>query len=146
MNNPYEESDLDRQEGNAAAGMVVGCGAMIAFLLLLTLFFIFYPSDSEAQKLDPVSLNVEVIPADTCSLVYDMRGFRGKSVLDYARLLESLANQDGLLFAYPPDLLAMYHVEFKPSKACLSDLLDQAVIGTDLTWDCKGSNIMIYRK
>lgn len=145
-NELYEDSDLDRQEGNAAAGMVVGCGAMIAFLLLLTLFFIFYPSDSEAQKLDPVSLNVEVIPADTCSLVYDMRGFRGKTVEDYIDLLEALAADDGLFFLRPGDLLVMYHIESKGRKACLYDILNQAVIGTDLTWECDGANILIYRK
>lgn len=145
-NDPYEDSYLDRQEGNAAAGMVVGCGAMIAFLLLMTLFFIFYPSDSEAQKMKPVSLNVEVIPADTCSLVYDMRGFSGDTLLEYMAYMDSHTAGDGLFFLFSPQLLVMYHVEFKPWKACLSDLLDQAVSGTDLTWDCKGANIMIYRK
>lgn len=125
------------------ATRIVGLGAVIAFLILLGLFLAFA---SEAQKLDPVSLSVEVIPADTCALMYDMRGFRGKTVEDYIDLLEALAADDGLFFLRPGDLLVMYHIESKGRKACLYDILNQAVSGTDLTWSCEGKNILIYRK
>lgn len=36
MNNEiHEDSDLDRKESNGAAGLIVGCGAVIAFLLVI---------------------------------------------------------------------------------------------------------------
>lgn len=125
------------------ATRIVGLGAVIAFLILLGLFLAFA---SEAQKLTPVSLNAEVIQADTCSLVYDMRGFSGDTMFEYMAYLDSYTASDGLFFLFSPQLLVMYHVEFKPQKGCLFDLLDQAVSGTDLTWDCKGANILIFRK
>lgn len=145
-----KREELRSQKGTITTGSmgkratrIVGLGAVIAFLILLGLFLAFA---SEAQKLDPVSLNVEVIPADTCSLVYDMRGFSGDTLLEYMAYLDSHTSGDGLFFLFSPQLLVMYHVEFKPRKGCLSDLLDQAVSGTDLTWDCKGANILIFRK
>lgn len=100
----------------------------------------------EAHAQDPVRLSVEpFIPADTCALTYDMSGFSGDTLLDYFDYLDSFTGQDGLFFVFSPELLSMYPVTFNAQKDCLIDLLNQAVSGTDLAWECQGQNILIWR-
>jgi hypothetical protein len=99
----------------------------------------------EARAQDPVRLSTEVILADTCALMYDMSRFSGNTLLDYFDHLDSFTGQDGLFFLFSPALLSMYKIDFVCRKACLSDLMNEAVAGKNLTWECRGNNILIWR-
>lgn len=112
----------------------------VGILVLMAFFSI------EGQAQDPVRLSREIVKADTCALSYDMSEFSGNTLLEYFDHLDGFTGQDGLFFLFSPTLLSMYHVQFTARKACLTDLLDQAVSGTDLAWECKSSNILIWRK
>lgn len=128
---------------NTGCGVLIW-GALLAFLILLISSCFFF---SFGQKMNPVKLSVEpFVPADTCALVYDMSGFSGDTLFEYFEYLDSFTGRDGLYFVCSPTLLSMYRVEFKGRKACLDDLLNQAVSGTDLAWECVRKNILIWRK
>jgi hypothetical protein len=99
----------------------------------------------EAHAQDAVRLSAEVIPADTCALMYDMSDFKGSTLLGYFDHLDSFTGQDGLFFLFSPALLSMYKIDFVCRKACLSDLLNEAVAGKNLAWECRGNNILIWR-
>lgn len=98
-----------------------------------------------SQAQDPVRLSREIVKADTCALSYDMSGFSGNTLLEYFDHLDRLTGQDGLFFIFSPALLSMYKIDFVAHKACLSDLLNEAVRGKNLTWECRGNNILIWR-